>query len=74
MAKKRELPDTARLQSLVDMEVALRMDEARTALKRAGVFVSASMFVEIALRELTARRDLLEVMRRHKATARRTRD
>jgi Arc/MetJ-type ribon-helix-helix transcriptional regulator len=59
------------LQAIVDLETAARIDEARAALKRAGVFVSASMFVEIALRELLARRDLPEIMRRHKATARR---
>jgi Arc/MetJ-type ribon-helix-helix transcriptional regulator len=64
----------ARLQSLVDLNIAARMDEARAALKRGGIFVSVSMFVEIALRELLTRRDLPEVMRRHKATARRDRD
>jgi hypothetical protein len=75
MAKKGpRLPATARVQALVDTEVAIRMDEALAALKRHGVFASVSMFVEIALRELLARRDLPEIMRRHKATARRDRD
>jgi hypothetical protein len=50
------------------------MDEARAALKRHGIRASVSMFVEIALRELLGRRDLTEVMRRHKATARRDHD
>lgn len=75
MAKKaRETPAMARLQSLVALETSARMDEARAALKRAGIFVSASMFVEIAIRELLARRDLPDVMLKHKATARRDRD
>lgn len=67
------MPATARVQALVDTEVAIRMDEARAALKRQGVFASVSMFVEIAIRELLGRRDLADILRRHKATARRDR-
>jgi hypothetical protein len=75
MAKKGpQLPPTARVQALVDTDVAIRVEEALAALKRHGVYASQSMFVEIALRELLARKDLPEVMRRHKATARRDRD
>lgn len=75
MAKKRpDLPSVTRMQSIIDLEVSARMDEVRAALKRAGIFVSSSMFVEIALRELFARRDLPEIMRRYKATARRNRE
>ncbi len=75
MARKApRLPATARVQALVDTEVAIRMDEARAALKRHGIHASVSMFVEIALREMLGRRDLPEIMRKHKATARRDRD
>ena len=75
MAKKGpRLPDTARVQALVDTEVAIQVDEARAALKRHGIHASVSMFVEIALRELLGRKDLPEIMRRYKATARRDRD
>ncbi len=74
MAKKEpRLPATARVQALVDTETAIRIDEARAALKRQGIHASVSVFVDIALRELLGRKDLAEVMRRHKATARRER-
>lgn len=57
---------------MVDRETAIRMDEARAALNRRGVRVSASMFVEIALKELLRRHgELADIMRRHKARPRR---
>jgi hypothetical protein len=72
MARNRPpLPPTARVQALVDTDVAIRMQEVLAALKRHGVHASTSVFVEIAIRELLARRDLPDIMRRHKATARR---
>ncbi|HEV3091298.1 MAG TPA: hypothetical protein VGX91_07650 [Candidatus Cybelea sp.] len=72
MPKKRpETPAYARLNVRVTNETAARIDEARGALKRQGVYVSMSGMVEIALLELLGRRDLAETMRRHNATARR---
>jgi len=72
MAKKGPaLPATARVQALVDTEVAIRMDEARAALKRQGIHASVSMFVEIALRELLGRHDLADALKKHGAKARR---
>lgn len=73
--KARETPSTTRLQSIIDLDTAARMDAARASLKRAGVFVSSSMFVEIALRELLTHgdrlEDLIKIMRANNATARR---
>lgn len=65
------MPATARVQGLVDTEVTIQVDETRARLKRQGVHVSLSMFIEIALRELLARKDLADVLRRHKAKLRR---
>jgi hypothetical protein len=72
--KGRESPSWARLNLVVTTETSARIDEARGALKRVGVFVSVSQLFEIAVTELLARRDLPEVMRRHGAKARRNRD
>ncbi|NNN00048.1 MAG: hypothetical protein HKL91_09645 [Candidatus Eremiobacteraeota bacterium] len=55
----------------MDTEVTIQVDEARARLKRQDVHVSLSMFIEIALRELLARKDLADVLRRHKAKLRR---
>ena len=75
MAKKEQpAPETAdrvRVNAYLDPAVVDRMEEARLRLRRAGVRVSASHFVEIALAELVDRRDLVEVMRRHHAAPRR---
>jgi hypothetical protein len=75
MPKKRpETPSWARLNVIVTNETSARIDEARGALKREGVYVSISGLIEIALAELLGRRDLPDVLRKHGATARRDRD
>jgi hypothetical protein len=72
--KPPESPATARVNAIVSLDTAARIDEARAALKRHGVFVSQGALVEVAILELLGRRDLADVLRKHGATARRDRD
>ena|GEM_PF-5713321 len=60
-----------RLNPYVTPAVVQRVEEARLKLRRLGIRVSVSMFVEVALNELCDRRDLPALMRRCGATARR---
>jgi hypothetical protein len=72
MAEKRtERPALARFNLLLTLDTSAKMDEARGALKRKGVFVSLSGLIEIAVLELLKRPDLAAVLRRHGAKARR---
>lgn len=72
MAKKvPQPPPYVRLHAIIALETAARVDEARAALKRQGVHVSNSGFVEAALLELLARHDLAGIMRKHRVRARR---
>lgn len=71
--KARETPAVARLNLIVANELAADIKTRLAALQRAGIYCSVSMFFEIAAQELLDRRDLAEVMQRHKATARRER-
>ncbi len=61
----------ARINAVVPMELTLKLDEARALLRRQGVSVSFSSFVEIAVGELLARKDLAEVLKRRGATKKR---
>ncbi|MHB1798196.1 MAG: hypothetical protein ACYCUI_07825 [Vulcanimicrobiaceae bacterium] len=72
--KHRETPSWARLNLIVTLETTAKVDEARAALKRLGVFVSVSALFEIAVLELLKRRDLADILRKHGARARRDRD
>lgn len=69
--KARETPSYTRVNAIVSLDTAARLDEARATLKRQGVWVSMSAFVEIAIEELLARHDLPVIMRKHGARARR---
>ena len=69
--KRRGTPVWARLNLIVGVETTAKVDEARAALKRLGVFVSISSLFEIAVLELLKRRDVAEVLRKHGAKARR---
>jgi hypothetical protein len=69
--KRKERPSWARLNLQVTPDTSVRLDEVRAALKRKGVFVSRSAMFEIALLELLRRPDLVEVLRKHGAKARR---
>jgi hypothetical protein len=72
MAKKVPKPPAyARLHAIIGLETVARVDEARAALKRQGVHVSNSGFVEVALLELLGRHDLAGIMRKHRVRARR---
>jgi len=71
IAKVPEPGAYARLHAIIGRETAALVDEARAALKRQGIHVSNSSFVDVALLELLGRRDLADVLRKHGATARR---
>lgn len=69
--KRKETPAWARLNLIVTLETSAKLDEARAALKRKGVFVSLSGLFEIAVLELLNQRDLAAILRKHGARARR---
>lgn len=69
--KPPQAPVVARLNARLTVDTLARLDEARAALKRQNVWVSAASFVEVALIELLNRRDLADVLRKHGASARR---
>lgn len=61
-----------RVNARLPTPLVARMDEARSRLRREGLAISYSSFVEIAVEELLGQRDLGSVLRRHGATARRS--
>jgi len=69
--KPKPRASVARLNLIVGLDTSARVDEARAALKRKGIFVSASAIYEVAALELLKRGDIAEVLRRHGAKARR---
>ena len=63
---------TARIVGVVPQDLAADVDEARARFRRAGIKVTINRFVEVALRELLATKDIEGVMRRDDAKARRS--
>lgn len=64
-------PSYARIVSLIPDELAIELELAKANLRAAGVKLSSSAIVEVALRELLKQRDLAAILRRHGAKARR---
>ena len=69
--KRKDKPSAARLNLVVALESAARVNEAKAGLQRKGVFVSQSAIYEVGALELLKRSDLADVLRRHGARARR---
>jgi hypothetical protein len=71
--KKANPPGLSRMTLVATPDLLAAIDEARARLRREGRPVpSASGLIEVAVRELLARKDLAAVLDRHGARARRT--
>ncbi len=67
----RDVPKMGHLNAVLPTEVLAKITEAQAKASREGVSVSRSSFAEIAVTELLGRHDMVDILRKRGASAKR---